>query len=242
MKIGLIGYGKMGKAIEQIALERGHEIVLRINSSNARDMIPENLQRADVLIEFTRPDIAETNVITCLEAAVPTVCGTTGWSEGLGKAQLLATAKDTAFLWASNFSIGVNIFFEVNKMLASLMNEQPGYDVCMEEIHHTQKKDSPSGTAITIAEQILANIQRKKRWKEGGEAAADELQIIAKRIDPCPGTHSVKYTSEIDDIEIIHTAHNRKGFALGAVLAAEYIANKKGIFTMQDVLGINKEA
>ncbi len=241
MKIGLIGYGKMGQAIEQIAIERGHEIALRITSANRADMTAEILQQADVLIEFTRPDVAEQNVLECLEAGVPTVCGTTGWAEGLGKARLLATSKDTSFLWASNFSIGVNIFFEINKMLASLMNDQPAYDVEMEEVHHTHKKDSPSGTAITIAEQIIENLGRKKHWKEAEEVQPDELKIVAKRIDPCPGTHSVKYTSDIDDIEIIHTAHNRKGFALGAVLAAEFIAHRKGIFTMQDVLGINKD-
>jgi 4-hydroxy-tetrahydrodipicolinate reductase len=240
MKIGLIGYGKMGKAIEEIAIERGHEIVLRISSATRADMTAENLQKADVLIEFTKPDVAEENITTCLNASVPTVCGTTGWGEGVGKAKVLATAQDTSFLWASNFSIGVNIFFEINKALAAMMNEQPSYDVMVEEIHHTHKKDSPSGTAITIAEQILANLRRKKHWKEAEEVQPEELQIIAKRIDPCPGTHSVKYSSEIDDIEIIHTAHSRKGFALGAVLAAEFIATRKGAYTMQDVLGINR--
>ena len=240
MKIGLVGYGKMGKAIEQIAIERGHDIVLRITSSNRHEMTDDNLQNADAIIEFTNPESGYENVTRCLAAAVPTVCGTTGWSDDLGKVRLQAVEKDTAFLWASNFSIGVNIFFEINKMLASIMNDQPSYDVMVEEIHHTHKKDSPSGTAITIAEQILANLQRKDHWKEAEQVQPNELQIIAKRIDPCPGTHSVKYTSDIDDIEIIHTAHNRKGFALGAVLAAEYIANRKGNFTMQDVLGMNK--
>jgi 4-hydroxy-tetrahydrodipicolinate reductase len=240
MKIGLVGYGKMGQAIEQVAIERGHEIVLRITSSNQNEMTAENLQKTDVVIEFTKPESGYENVTTCLSAGVPTVCGTTGWSDNLGKAKLMTVEKNTSFLWASNFSIGVNIFFEINKVLASLMNEQPAYDVMVEEIHHTHKKDSPSGTAITIAEQILANLQRKAHWKEAEKVQPDELQIVAKRIDPCPGTHSVKYSSDIDDIEIIHTAHNRKGFALGAVLAAEFIAGKKGNYTMQDVLGINR--
>lgn len=240
MKIALVGYGKMGKAIEQIAVERGHQVVLTVTSANREDLENGSLENADVIIEFTRPDAAFDNVMKCLGAGVPTVCGTTGWAEDLGKAKLLATQKDTAFLWASNFSIGVNIFFEVNKLLASLMNEQPAYEVVLEEIHHTAKKDSPSGTAITIAEQIISNLDRKTHWKEAEKVEDNEVQVIAKRIDPCPGTHSVKYTSDIDDIEIIHTAHNRKGFALGAVLSAEYIVNRKGIFTMQDVLGINK--
>lgn len=238
MNIALIGYGKMGKAIEQIATYRGHNIVLRISSSNKQEMTPDNLRLADVAIEFTMPEAAQENVLHTLRAGVPVVCGTTGWNEGLNKAKMVAMDNETSFLHASNFSIGVNIFFEVNKLLASLMNGQPGYEVHMEEIHHTQKKDSPSGTAITIAEQILDQLNRKKHWTEEETADSEMLRIIAKREDGYAGTHSVKYTSAIDDIEIIHTAHNRTGFALGAVLAAEFIAHKQGIFTMKDVLGI----
>ena len=240
MNIALIGYGKMGKAIEQIAIDRGHNIVLRISSSNKHEMTPENLRLADVAIEFTMPEAAQENVLHTLRAGVPVVCGTTGWNEGLNKAKMVTMDNKTAFLHTSNFSIGVNIFFEVNKLLASLMNEQPSYDVHMEEVHHTQKKDSPSGTALTIAEQILDQVKRKKHWTEETTTDPEMLRIIAKREDGYAGTHSVKYTSPIDDIEIIHTAHNRTGFALGAVLAAEFIAHKQGIFTMKDVLGIVK--
>ena len=238
MKIALVGYGKMGQAIEKIAAERGHDIVLRIRSANSEDLNPENLKQVDVAIEFTRPEAARDNVLACLREGVPVVCGTTGWNEGLAAAKMAAVDHDTAFLQASNFSIGVNIFFEVNKVLASLMNEQPQYQILMEETHHTQKKDAPSGTAITLAEQILENISRKKHWTEGASADPACIPIVAHRVEGVPGTHSVRYTSAVDDIEIIHTAHNREGFALGAVLAAEFIAGRKGIFTMKDVLGI----
>ena len=220
MKIALIGYGKMGHAIEEIAIQRGHEIVMRIGSSNRHDLNPANLQLADVAIEFTRPEAARENVIECLEAGVPVICGTTGWNEGLATAKLKAIEHHTAFLQASNFSIGVNIFFEVNKLLASLMNSQPDYEISIEETHHTQKKDAPSGTAITLAEQILDSIERKKHWAKESTDNPDEFPIIAHRIDNIPGTHKITYHSAIDDIEITHTAHNRQGFAMGAVLAA----------------------
>jgi 4-hydroxy-tetrahydrodipicolinate reductase len=238
MNIALIGYGKMGHAIERIAKERGHEIVLRISSSNKGDMTEANLQQANVAIEFTRPDAAKENVLSCLEAGVPVVCGTTGWNDEIAKAELKAAEKNTAFLQASNFSIGVNIFFEVNKLLASLMEEHTEYSVSIEETHHTQKKDAPSGTAITLAEQVLENIKRLKHWTKGTSNDTDTLPVISHRIEQVPGTHSIKYSSAIDDIEIIHTAHNRDGFALGAVLAAEFIAGKQGTFNMKDVLGI----
>lgn len=240
MKIALIGYGKMGHAIEEIATKRGHEIVLRIRTANRHEMTHENLQRADVAIEFTNPEAAKENVLECLGAGTAVVCGSTGWNDGLGAAKAKAVQKGTAFLQASNFSVGVNIFFEVNKLLASLMNDQPDYEVSIEETHHTQKKDAPSGTAITLAEQVLQNIDRKKHWAKEKAGSNDEFPVIAHRIENVPGTHNVKYSSRIDDIEIIHTAHNREGFALGAVLAAEFVAGKQGIFTMQDVLGINK--
>lgn len=241
MNIALIGYGKMGKTIERIATERGHNVVMRISTANKHEMTADNLRAVDVAIEFTIPEAARENVEQCLKAGVSVVCGTTGWGHELDHSKLKAIENGVAFLWASNFSVGVNIFFEVNKLLASLMNNQPAYDVTIEETHHTQKKDAPSGTAITIAEQILDNIERKKHWTKGVAANNDLLPVIAHRIENVPGTHNVKYTSAIDDIEIIHTAHNRDGFALGAVLAAEYIAGKQGIFEMKDVLGIHKK-
>ncbi|MBL7717500.1 MAG: 4-hydroxy-tetrahydrodipicolinate reductase [Flavipsychrobacter sp.] len=238
MNIALIGYGKMGKAIEEIAIQRGHQVMMRIGTANRHELNPGNLRRADVVIEFTRPDAARQNVLECLDAGIPVVCGTTGWNDGLPAAKMKAVENDTALLWASNFSVGVNIFFEVNKLLASLMNGRQEYEVSMEEIHHTQKKDSPSGTAISLAEQVIDSLDNKKHWIEGPTTNPELLPIHTQRIDPYPGTHSVKYHSAIDDIEIIHTAHNRKGFATGAVLAAEFIAGKKGIFEMKDVLGI----
>lgn len=240
MNIALIGYGKMGKAIEEIAIERGHNIVLRISTANKHEMTSGNLGKADVAIEFTNPEVAKENVIRCLEAGTSVICGSTGWNEGLAHAKMTAIAKGKAFLQASNFSIGVNIFFEVNKMLASLMDEQPDYEISIVETHHTQKKDAPSGTAITIAEQILENMSRKKHWAKESTDNPEAFPIIAHRVENVPGTHVVKYSSPIDDIEIIHTAHSRKGFALGAVMAAEFINGKQGIFEMRDVLGIKK--
>lgn len=240
MQIALIGYGKMGQTIERIALQRGHTIVLRISTANKHEMTPDKLKEADVAIEFTKPEAAQENVLQCLNAGIPTVSGTTGWNEGLVHAEFKAIEKNTAFLQASNFSIGVNIFFELNKMLASLMDDQPTYEVSVEETHHTQKKDAPSGTAITLAEQILENLSRKKHWSKHPTDNPEALQIISHRVENVPGTHNVKYSSAIDDIEIIHTAHNRDGFALGAVLAAEFIVGKSGVFKMKDVLGMNK--
>jgi 4-hydroxy-tetrahydrodipicolinate reductase len=238
MKIALIGYGKMGHMIEEIALQRGHEVILKINRDNIEDFNQNNLTKADVAIEFTAPDSAFENVTKCIEFDVPVVCGTTGWNDKITEAKRLCNEKNGSFLYASNFSIGVNIFFEVNKLLAKLMNSQQEYEVTMREIHHTQKKDTPSGTAVTLAEQIIENYSRKTSWVNSGATSPGQLSIISERIDPAPGTHSVKYSSEVDDIEIIHTAHNRRGFALGAVLAAEYICHKRGIFSMKDVLNI----
>jgi 4-hydroxy-tetrahydrodipicolinate reductase len=238
MRIALIGHGKMGKAIEEIAVEKGHEIVLRINIDNLEDLTEENVKKAHVAIEFTHPGSAFENVTKCLQWKVPVVCGTTGWLDKYEEAKNICERTGSALLVASNFSIGVNIFFEVNKKLAALMEPQKNYDVMMEEIHHTEKKDAPSGTAITLAEQILEKLSRKKKWVNHLSDNVDELEIISERIDPAPGTHKVKYHSSIDDIEIIHTAHNRKGFAAGAVLAAEYIHDKKGVFEMKDVLGL----
>lgn len=238
MNIALIGYGKMGKAIEEIALQRGHMIVLKIDFDNLQDLTKENVQKADVAIEFTGPHSAFENVLRCLEYGVPLVCGSTGWLDKWEEVKKLCNEVNGSLLYASNFSVGVNLFFEINQYVASLMSKHPEYDVSMEEIHHTQKKDAPSGTAITLAEQVLANISSKKNWVNEGATKAEELSIISKRIDPAPGTHSIKYSSPIDDIEIIHTAHSRKGFATGAVLAAEFLEGKKGIYTMKEVLGL----
>lgn len=236
MKIALIGYGKMGQAIEQIAVAKGHEIVLKINIDNTADFTPEAIKMADVAIEFTGPETAFENIIKCIENGVPVVSGSTGWLDRLSEVEAAVKEKDGAFLYSSNYSIGVNLFFEVNKYLARLMEDYPSYDVSMEEIHHTQKKDAPSGTAISLAGQILENLDRKKNWVNQSASNPEELSIISKRIDPAPGTHVVTYSSDIDDIEIKHTAHNRKGFASGAVLAAEFLSDRKGIYSMRDVL------
>lgn len=238
MKIALIGYGKMGKAIEQIALQKGHEIVLRINDQNLQEFTVDNLAAADVAIEFTGPHSALDNLRTLLSWKVPVVCGSTGWTAELPSIETLVTETNGSFLYASNFSIGVNLFFELNKRLAALMVPHPEYSVVMEEIHHTQKLDAPSGTAITLAEQIMEQRTDKKNWVNVASEDPAELSIISKREDPAPGTHRVSYLSAIDDIEIIHTAHSRQGFASGAVLAAEYIKDRKGIFSMKDVLSL----
>lgn len=239
MKIALIGYGKMGMAIEEIAVAKGHEIVLKIGIENLEEFTKEALQKANVAIEFTGPESAYKNIVKCLEAGVPTICGSTGWLDKLSTIEALCKEVNGTFLYASNFSIGVNLFFELNTYLAKLMSHHTEYDVLLEEIHHTQKKDAPSGTAITLAEQVLQQIVSKKQWVNESSTSKTDLQIISERIDPAPGTHKIKYTSAIDDIEIIHTAHNRKGFAGGAVLAAEFIANKKGIYNMKQVLGLD---
>lgn len=238
MNIALIGYGKMGKAIEAIALEKGHQIVLKIDINNASDFNLENISKADVAIEFTGPHSAFDNVMKCLELRIPVVCGSTGWLEKWELAKDYCNQQQGSLLYASNYSIGVNLFFEINKYVAKLMSSHTDYDVEMEEIHHTQKKDAPSGTAITLAEQVLSFIKQKKQWVNETSDNKSDLEIISKRIDPAPGTHTIKYTSSVDDIEIIHTAHNRVGFAGGAVLAAEFLHNKKGIYSMKDVLGL----
>jgi 4-hydroxy-tetrahydrodipicolinate reductase len=237
MRIALIGYGKMGKAIERIAVAKGHEIVLKIDLDNGFEMTAENLQNADVAIEFTGPASAPANLLTCAQFGIRTISGSTGWLEQLDTINNAFIKSDSAFLYASNFSIGVNIFFELNKKLASLMAAHRDYSVEMTEIHHTQKKDAPSGTAITLAEQVMKEIPSLTSWVNRSLQNPGELPILSKRLDPAPGTHEVRYFSAIDDIEIIHTAHNREGFAGGAVLAAEYILDKKGIFSMKDVLG-----
>jgi len=236
MKIALIGYGKMGHAIEEIALAKGHEIVLKVNIDNIQEFTADAIKKADVAIEFTGPETAFDNIIKCIENGVPVVSGSTGWLDRLKEVEDAVNDKDGAFLYSSNYSIGVNLFFEVNTYLARLMKDYPEYDVQMEEIHHTQKKDAPSGTAISLAQQILENLGRKKDWVNQPAANNEELSIISKRVDPAPGTHVITYTSDIDDIEIKHTAHNRKGFASGAVVAAEFLNDRKGIYSMRDVL------
>lgn len=239
MKIALIGYGKMGKAIEEIALHRDHEIILKVDEYNLADFTKENINKADAAIEFTGPHSAYENAKKALGFDIPLVCGSTGWFEKLDEVRKLCAERNGSFIYASNFSVGVNIFFEINKKLATMMAPHKDYEVQVTEIHHTQKKDAPSGTAITLAEQILENIKRKKSWVNHFSDNPEELEIISERIDPAAGTHKVKYSSAIDDIEIIHTAHNRHGFALGAVLAAEFIKDKKGVFSMKDVLNLN---
>lgn len=228
----------MGKAIEEVALQRGHRIVLKISKENKEEMTRENLQKADAAIEFTGPESAADNIKQCFEAGVPVVCGSTGWLDKWDEIKNVCLSKNGALIYASNYSIGVNLFFELNTYLSKLMNQYESYDVRIKEIHHTQKKDAPSGTAITLAEQILQSIKRKKTWVNQVSNNKEELEIISKRIDPAAGTHQIQYTSAIDDIEIIHTAHNRTGFAAGAVKAAEFLPGKTGIFTMKDVLGL----
>ncbi len=237
LKIALIGYGKMGKAIEEIALQKGHTVVLKIDADNQEDMNKANLQQCDVAIEFTSPHSAVQNIKNCMDAGIPVISGSTGWLDSWEEVKQYCDEQQGSLLYASNFSIGVNIFFEVNKKLASLMAPHKEYEVKIEEIHHTEKKDAPSGTAITLAEQVLDFYPRKKNWVNELTNNPAALSIVSKRIDPAPGTHVVTYHSAIDDIEIIHTAHSRKGFASGAVLAAEFMVGKKGIFTMTDVLG-----
>ncbi len=236
MNIALIGYGKMGHAIEEIAIKRGHNVTLRITSANRHELDAAHMQHIDIAIEFTSPEVAKENVLDCLSLGVPVVCGSTGWNDEVPVAAAMANDKGVGFLQASNFSIGVNIFFEVNKQLAALMHTHPEYNVSVEETHHTQKKDAPSGTAITIAEQILERAATKRTWALNLANNESILPIVAHRVENVPGTHKVKYASAIDDIELIHTAHSREGFALGAVLAAEFLKGKKGVFTMRDVL------
>jgi 4-hydroxy-tetrahydrodipicolinate reductase len=236
MKIALIGYGKMGKEIEQIAIGRGHSVVLKIDVDNQSELNVENLSKADVAIEFTTPATAVSNYKKCFEAGVPVVSGTTGWLDHKQAIEKECLSKEGCFFYASNFSLGVNLFFELNKILARMMNPYPQYDVSMTEIHHTQKLDAPSGTAITLAEGIIGANESKKSWTIDPAKKREELYIQAIRKDPYPGLHSVKYESEVDYLEITHNTFNRKGLALGAVLAAEFCAGKIGIFNMSDLL------
>ncbi len=237
MRIALIGYGKMGKTIEQIALQRQHTISCRIDWDNADDLDWLSPQNTDIAIEFTTPESAPRNLRVCLESGVPVVCGSTGWLDAKSEIEQLCQRKNGTFFYASNFSIGVNLFFRLNEHLAKIMNPYAQYAVRLEEIHHTQKKDAPSGTAITIAEGILGNIEKKKQWALAPAQNDTELEIKALRENEVVGTHTVLYESEWDTIEIKHTAHKRESFALGAVLVAEWLEGKKGVLNMTDFLG-----
>ncbi len=235
MNIALFGYGKMGKAIEEIALAKGHTIRLSIDNEQQWVANKALLSTVDVAIDFSTPQAVLTNIERCFEAKVPIVVGTTAWYNAIPKLKVKCEQENQSLLWASNFSIGVNIFFKINKELARLMNTYPDYSVAVEEIHHSGKLDAPSGTAISIANDIIEEIDRKNKWILGESNKADELSITAKRIDPIPGTHQVIYDSEIDTIEIIHSAKSRKGFAKGAILAAEWIINHKGFYEFKEV-------
>ncbi len=238
MKIVLIGYGKMGKEIEKVARERGHDIHLIIDIGNRHDLTPDKLAGADVAIEFTGPDAAYGNIIACFDASLPVVSGSTGWTERMEEVKEYCHKTDQAFFYASNYSLGVNIVFHINRLLARIMERYPQYDITLEETHHTQKLDAPSGTAITLAEGILQEISRKKEWVNRPATTGEELPILSHRRDSVPGIHTIRYESDMDTIELTHTAKNRRGFALGAVLAAEYILNRKGYYTMNDLLGL----
>lgn len=244
MKFALIGYGKMGKVIEDVILSANanklvkDEIVLKIGADNLQDLTIENLQKADVAIEFTQPDAAIANIQLCFDAGIPVVVGTTAWLDQLPSVKATCAEKDGTLFYAPNFSIGVNIFFEINKKLAAIMNHQPQYNVAMEEIHHTEKKDAPSGTAIKTAEVILEELTSKSNWllAENGNQLAESLMIKALREPNVPGTHIVNYFSDVDSIQLIHEAKSRKGFAEGAVMAARWLPGKKGVFEMKDLL------
>jgi len=233
VKIALLGYGKMGKAIEKIAIEKGHEIILKVDKE-ATDF---DITNADVAIDFSIPNAAFNNIKKCLRNNVPIISGTTGWLDNYDQAVTICKENNGAFIYASNFSLGVNIFFQLNEYLATMMRNLSQYTIEMEEIHHTQKLDAPSGTAISLAEGIIKNTE-KKGWQLD-KAETNQIPITAKRIENVPGTHTIAYTSEVDTIEITHTAHSRQGFALGAVVAAEWIVGKTGVFSMKDVLNLD---
>lgn len=236
MNIALLGYGKMGKEIEKIALKRNHAIVLKIDIDNQNEKTKENIQKADVAIDFSHPSAAYDNIMACFEAGVPIVCGTTGWLDKYDEVLNTCKEKEGCFFYASNFSVGVNIFFHLNKHLARVMNNFNEYEPEMEEVHHIHKVDAPSGTAITLAEDLIENYATKKDWELDAQSKDENLKIVAKREGEVPGIHSIFYKSEIDYIEIKHSAKNRVGFATGAVLASEFINNKKGVYGMKDLL------
>lgn len=242
MKVAILGYGKMGRLIEEFALERGHEIVLKVNIDNLGDLSVENLKKADVAIDFSTPDSVLNNIAVCFDADVPMVVGTTGWYGRLQEVKDQCLEGSNTLLYGSNFSVGVNVFFHINRMLAKIMNRYPQYDVQVEEIHHTEKLDSPSGTAMSIAEGILEEVDRKTEWINelvgSGEeliTKPDQLLIESHRIEEVPGTHTVIYSSEVDELEFKHKAHSRAGFALGAVLAAEWLQGRSGFYNVTDM-------
>lgn len=238
MRIAIIGYGKMGKTIEQIAQSKGHEISYRINHEN-QDLLQElSPETTDVAIEFTQPEAAVSNISLCLQQGVPVVSGTTGWLEHYDTITALCKEKKGAFFYASNFSVGVNLFFIINERVAKLMQGYPDYNVELQETHHTEKKDSPSGTAITLAEGIMQTYTDKSTWINAAAISPDQLSIMSFREEGVPGTHQISYQSSIDTIELKHTAHSREGFAGGAVMAAEWLAGKEGVFGMRDLLGL----
>lgn len=236
MKIALIGYGKMGKEIEQIAIALKHEIVLKIGSGNADELTTENLKKADVAIEFSSPKTAVDNILKCFDASIPVVVGTTGWLDKMEEIKTICKEKNQAFFYASNFSVGVNLFFQLNEYLAGMMQNYPEYIPAMEEIHHVHKKDAPSGTAITLAQGLMKAHGRPEKWVLGETTNSNELAIHSKREGEVPGTHIVSYTSKVDQITISHEAFSRKGFAEGAVHAAAWLIGKKGMFGMKDML------
>ena len=236
MNIALIGYGKMGKEIEQIALERKHNLPLIIDINNINDLTSDNLKKVDVAIEFSRPETTVANIRACFAAGTPVVCGTTGWLEYFDTIKSECIKGGNGFFYASNYSLGVNIFFKLNQFLAKIMNIFPQYEAEMEEVHHTQKLDAPSGTAISLAKDIIKELDRKDHWQLDGQDNSQALKIAAVRRDPVPGIHTIKYDSAVDFIEMTHSAKSRKGFALGAVLAAEFMAGKKGVYSMDDLL------
>ncbi|OFY85520.1 MAG: 4-hydroxy-tetrahydrodipicolinate reductase [Bacteroidetes bacterium RIFCSPLOWO2_12_FULL_35_15] len=236
MNIALIGYGKMGKEIEHVALSRGHKIVLKVDITNASTFTIDELRQADIAIEFSTPESAIDNIYKCFDAGIPIVVGTTGWMNRLEEVKQKCAEKDQTLFYASNYSIGVNLFFKLNQYLAKLMNSYPDYTITMEEIHHVHKLDAPSGTAISLANQVIELNDNKNKWVNNTTDNKNELSIISKRIDEVPGTHTVTYSSPVDEINITHIAHSRKGFALGAVLAAEFTIGKKGVFGMNDLL------
>ena len=235
MRVAIIGYGKMGHEIEQVLLSRGHSVALIIDQDNAHDLCAEKLAEVDVAIEFTTPTTAYSNVRTCIECGTPVVSGTTGWHDKLEELQALCRERGSSMIWSSNYSLGVNITFRLNRYLAELMNRFEGYNVAIEEIHHTQKKDAPSGTAISLANDILERVERKQRWLNEPTEEADAIAITSLREGTVPGTHTVTYLSEDDKIEIKHTLFSRRALALGAVVAAEFVATRKGVFTIDDL-------
>jgi len=238
LKILLVGYGRMGHEVERMAKKRGHQVIMTIDQENQNDMIPENLQKADVAIEFSLPRAAYNNIMTCLQAGLPVVSGTTGWLDKMPRVKEYCNQHGQAFFHAANFNVGVNLFFRLNELFARIMNDYSHYDVEVEETHHVHKVDAPSGTAKKLAEILLQSIDRKTQWKKQDTENPEDLTVRSIREDEIPGIHRVMYHSEFDDIEIKHSAKSREGFALGAVMAAEFLQGKQGVFSMDDLLNL----